>query len=341
MLKIRRTISVVLAVVIALSTPAAALAEENGGADYIKWVDFDVSYKALSEALKYDIDTYESNVHLDWVELLSYLGTKYGGNFTKYKSRDLADLAGKLKDGEDIAELTSDMKYYPYYHEAYSAVLGGFVGEYKTRAAGYDDEAVWEEHYGLKAYLPIAADFGYSHYDDFGAGRSYGYSRRHLGHDMFGSIGTPIIAVESGVVEAIGWNQYGGWRLGIRSFDGLRYHYYAHLRQNRPYHEGLKQGDTVKAGDVIGYMGHTGYSTKENVNNIKQTHLHYGMQLIFDPSQKDSNNEIWIDLYAITRLLESNRSKTYRVDETKEFYRLNDFDEPALHNTNPLIKSAD
>ena len=81
-------------------------------------------------------------------------------------------------------------------------------------------------------------------------------------------IGTPIIAVESGYVEAIGWNQYGGWRIGIRSFDGKRYYYYAHLRQNYPYREQLKEGDVVTAGDVIGYMGHTGYSTKENVNNI-------------------------------------------------------------------------
>ena len=31
--------------------------------------------------------------------------------------------------------------------------------------------------------------------------------------------GTPVIAVESGTVEVMGWNQYGGWRIGIRSFD--------------------------------------------------------------------------------------------------------------------------
>lgn len=36
---------------------------------------------------------------------------------------------------------------------------------------------------------------------------------------MMGQTGTPVVAVESGYVEAIGWNQYGGWRLGIRSFD--------------------------------------------------------------------------------------------------------------------------
>ena len=36
---------------------------------------------------------------------------------------------------------------------------------------------------------------------------------------MMGQVGTPVIAVESGYVEALGWNQYGGWRIGIRSFD--------------------------------------------------------------------------------------------------------------------------
>ena len=79
---------------------------------------------------------------------------------------------------------------------------------------------------------------------------------------MMGQIGTPIIAVESGYVEALGWNQYGGWRIGIRSFDKKRYYYYAHLRQKSPFQKGLKEGSVVTAGDVIGYMGHTGYSKK-------------------------------------------------------------------------------
>ena len=83
-----------------------------------------------------------------------------------------------------------------------------------------------------------------------------------------GQIGTPIIAVESGYVEALGWNQYGGWRIGIRSFDKKRYYYYAHLRQNFPYALDLKEGSVVTAGDVIGYMGHTGYSAKENVKDV-------------------------------------------------------------------------
>ncbi len=75
-----------------------------------------------------------------------------------------------------------------------------------------------------------------------------------------GSIGTPIIAVESGYVEALGWNQYGGWRIGIRSFDRKRYYYYAHLRKDHPYAKDLQEGQVVTAGDVIGYLGITGYS---------------------------------------------------------------------------------
>ena len=191
-----------------------------------------------------------------------------------------------------------------------------------------------EKRYGLKAFSPIAADFPYTDYDDFGASRSYGYARPHLGHDMMGQIGTPIIAAESGYVEALGWNQYGGWRIGIRSFDKKRYYYYAHLRQNYPYAENLKEGDIVSAGDVIGYMGHTGYSAKENVNNIETVHLHFGLELVFDESQKESNNEIWINCYELTKFLSRNRSKVYKVEGTKEWKRVTEIKLPEVDAAN-------
>ena len=69
------------------------------------------------------------------------------------------------------------------------------------------------------------------------------------------------------------------------------------------------------------YMGHTGYSTKENVNNIKIVHLHWGLQLIFDESQKEGNNEIWVDCYNLTRFLYKNRSEVHKVEGTKEWKR--------------------
>ena len=126
-----------------------------------------------------------------------------------------------------------------------------------------------------------------------------------------GSVGTPIIAVEAGYVEACGWNQYGGWRIGIRSFDGLRYYYYAHLRKGHPFCD-IYEGKIVDAGEVIGYLGMTGYSKKEDTNNIDTPHLHFGVQLIFDPSQKDGANQIWIDLYELTRFLSANKSSVTR-----------------------------
>ena len=75
----------------------------------------------------------------------------------------------------------------------------------------------------------------------------------------------------------------------------------------------------MAAGQVIGYMGHTGYSATENVNNIDETHLHFGIQLIFDESQKEGSNEIWIDCYALVRFLYRNQSSVTKVGETREW----------------------
>ena len=132
---------------------------------------------------------------------------------------------------------------------------------------------------------------------------------------MMGIQGTPVIAVEGGIVEAMGWNRYGGWRIGIRSFDSRRYYYYAHLQKDHPFAQDLQVGDTVQAGDLIGFMGRTGYSDRENTENIETVHLHFGMQLVFDESQKECNSEIWIDVYDIVRLLSSHRSSIRRTEK--------------------------
>ena len=316
--------------------------------DTIKWVDFNVTSQALNDAFRYDVDTCQAPVHLNWIELLAYLGAKYGGDFSHYQKKDMDALAQSLTDGSKTMEqLTETLNYYPYYLEAYSAVLGGMVGEFEAEipasqapsfllssdTEGEGESApqkVWARQYGLKAFSPIAKNFPYSDYDDFGAARDYGYRRQHLGHDFLGQTGTPIIAVESGIVEAIGWNQYGGWRLGIRSFDKKRYYYYAHLRKNYPYQSRLKEGSIVQAGDVIGYLGRTGYSTTENTNNIDESHLHFGIQLIFDESQKEGNNEIWINCYELAKFLKNHQSETQKIEGTKEWERIYGFRDPAV-----------
>lgn len=298
-------------------TPPEKVPEEGTAKkDYIKWVDFDVSQAALEQAYRYDLNSYGDENHLSMSEILAYLGAKYGGDFARFKPSDITDLTAKINNEVSFDDLTRDMKYYKYYREAYGAVTDGFMGEFTKNG---------ERRYGLKVYSPIGGGYGYSHFDDFGTQRSYGYKRKHLGHDLMNSVGTPIVAVESGYIEAAGWNRYGGWRIGIRSFDKRRYYYYAHLKKDHPFTHDYKPGDKVYAGDVIGYMGMTGYSSKENVNNINTPHLHYGLQLIFDESQKDGVNQIWIDLYDITNFLAKNQSYVKR--ENGELVRRDTFSE--------------
>ena len=228
--------------------------------DYIKWVDFKVTCEAMKEAYEYDVQSWNEEVHLPWIELLAYLGAKYGGDFSHYKQKDMEEIAQKLREGEvTIQELKKEIKYFSYYLEAYGAVLGGMVGEYEIEREE-EGEKKWEKIYGLKAFSPIPKGFPYSDY-------------------------------------------------------------YAHLRQNYPYAENLKEGDIVTGGDIIGYMGHTGYSKKENVNNIDQVHLHWGLQLIFHESQKEGSNEIWISCYELMKFLRQNQVEAKKVEGTKEWKR--------------------
>ena len=276
-------------------------------AEPIKWVNFDVPYESLKYAMDTDIATAEQEKHISWIDILALSACRTGGKcgLTAVK-KAVTDLKGDKSPEELLGNL---YKYYSYYHEAYTAVLGGLLGNYSVEIDGQ-----WKSAYGLKAFSPIAAGYGYSHCSDFGNSRSFGFARKHLGNDLMGGLGTPIVAVEGGVVEAMGWNRYGGWRIGIRSFDSKRYYYYAHLQKDTPFTKDLYEGKIVQPGDVIGFMGRTGYSDKENVNNIETVHLHFGMQLVFDESQKECNSEIWIDVYNIVRLLSNHRSSVKKID---------------------------
>ena len=286
----------------------------------IKWVDFQIPYESLKYAMDMDIKTFDQEKHICWVDALALAGCRTGGKCgLSSVKKAVKDLHGNKSPEELLGEL---YQYYDYYHEAYDAVLGGMLGSFVIEKDGQQIAT-----YGLKAFSPIAAGYGYSHSDDFGNSRSFGFKRKHLGHDMMGTLGTPIVAVEGGVVEAMGWNRYGGWRIGIRSFDSKRYYYYAHLQKDKPFADGLEVGDMVQAGDLIGFMGRTGYSDKENVNNIETVHLHFGMQLVFDESQKECLSEIWIDVYDITRLLHNHRSSVRKTENGwQQVYPFTDFD---------------
>lgn len=289
-------------------------------ADTIRWVDFQVPYESLVYAMQVDIESFDQDKHISWIDTLAVAACRSGGKCgISAVRRAVQDLKGDKSPAELLGNL---YQYYDYYHRAYCAALGGLLGSYSIEINGEE-----KCQYGLKAYSPIAAGYGYSHCSDFGNQRSFGFRRKHLGNDLMGALGTPIVAVEGGVIEAMGWNRYGGWRIGIRSYDNQRYYYYAHLQKDRPFAKGLKEGDIVQAGDVIGFMGRTGYSDKENVNNIETVHLHFGLQLIFEEYQKECNSEIWIDVYPIVKLLAKHRSSIIRQnDDFVRAYSYKDLD---------------
>lgn len=78
----------------------------------------------------------------------------------------------------------------------------------------------------------------------------------HYGLDLAAPTGTPVIAADSGMVVFRGWDGNYGYAVHIDHGGGRLVTWYAHLSAFN-----VSLGDTVKQGDVIGYVGNTGYST--------------------------------------------------------------------------------
>lgn len=282
---------------------------------FIKWVDFNATADTMNKILEIDIKTQKEKVHYHFVDMLAYIAVQNGNKFNHSKDMGyLKKLIARLDKGQTMAEIMGENKYFKYYTECYNAIFSQYIGFYQ------EGETV---KYGLKTYFPFAKGYWYSGGNDFGNRRNFGFKRIHLGHDMFGSTGTPIVAVEGGIVTEFGWNRYGGWRIGIRSADNLRYYYYAHLRKDKPYVKGIEKGSIIEAGQVVGYLGVTGYSNKENKNMNTKPHLHFGLQLIFDKSQEDGNGEIWIDVYHLCKFLVKNKATVQKNGKTGDYNSIN------------------
>jgi murein DD-endopeptidase MepM/ murein hydrolase activator NlpD len=95
----------------------------------------------------------------------------------------------------------------------------------------------------------------------------------HEGIDISAERGTPVVSVEPGAVENVGWTFYSGTRVGVRGVDG-RYYFYAHLSKLQP---GIVVGATVDAGTVLGLVGNTGYGPPGHRDEFPP-HLHFGIE---------------------------------------------------------------
>lgn len=149
-------------------------------------------------------------------------------------------------------------------------------------------EAVWAD----LQYFPIPS--GEIFYDNsWMEPRDYGGERLHEGTDLFGKTDSsgyyPVVSMTDGTVEKIGWLPLGGYRIGVRSSHG-GYFYYAHLSG---YEKDFKSGDTVAAGDILGYMGNTGYGP-EGTRGQFPVHLHLGIYISTPSREELSINPYWI-----------------------------------------------
>ena len=83
----------------------------------------------------------------------------------------------------------------------------------------------------------------------------------HYGVDLAAGAGTPIYAVKSGTVTTATYSRVNGYYVSISHNDGFG-SLYAHMTNYV-----VSVGDYVNQGDIIGYVGSTGWSTG--------AHLHF------------------------------------------------------------------
>lgn len=147
--------------------------------------------------------------------------------------------------------------------------------------------------------------------NSWGSPRNFGGDRRHEGVDIMTSNNVPgyfpAVSMCDGTIEKMGWLKLGGYRIGIRSEHGM-YAYYAHLDS---YREGLSEGDQVRAGDILGYVGNSGYG-EEGTKGKFDVHLHFGMYIDID------GKETSINPYEILRYLQGDDWKNGGKDESNK-----------------------
>ena len=117
-----------------------------------------------------------------------------------------------------------------------------------------------------------------------------GASRRHEAIDVLAPRNTPVLAVEDGKIAKLFLSEAGG--ITLYQFDPSESYayYYAHLER---YADGLKEGDTVKRGQVIGYVGTTGNAPRDT------PHLHFAIFKLSDDKRWWQGTPI--DPYSVLR----------------------------------------
>lgn len=173
--------------------------------------------------------------------------------------------------------------------EQFSSQTGLFERYRKKEAASLRSlyGAIWDD----LVYFPT--ETGVTYEDSWMFERNYGGRRGHEGCDLMPPENVsgryPVFSMTDGVVEKIGWLEKGGYRIGIRSPKG-GYFYYAHLSD---YGGGFSVGQRVRAGEILGFMGDTGYGPEPTRGKF-DVHLHLGIYVNSREGEEISVNPYWI-----------------------------------------------
>lgn len=140
----------------------------------------------------------------------------------------------------------------------------------------YDDAGrfqTYREPKDVKAHLsgitsPVAGNIRKTWF----AGRDNG-TRKHTGTDILAPEDTPIYSATAGTVSVINTGSGAGNYVVVTDAAGYEYHYYHMVRRT----DFLREGDTVKAGSLIGHVGNTGNSS---ANHLHLTIIHPNGQYI-------------------------------------------------------------
>jgi murein DD-endopeptidase MepM/ murein hydrolase activator NlpD len=127
---------------------------------------------------------------------------------------------------------------------------------------------------GLRLLVPVQGVKVASLVDTYDQARGQG--RRHDAIDIMAPRGTPVLAVADGVVMKLFQSARGGITLYELAPDRRTIYYYAHLDRYAP---GIAEGQTLRRGQLLGYVGNTGDAGPGNY------HLHFEVSTTTDPAK--------------------------------------------------------
>jgi murein DD-endopeptidase MepM/ murein hydrolase activator NlpD len=232
----------------------------------------------------------------DYPLYLTRLAIENNFNWDSLTASDYAEVQKLPKDALKRVYQNNPSKdismIYKVYNQAYSSIeyfpIPNYVYEYEVTST--------KRSSGYKTIREIK-EYSYSLYNDFGSERNYKEQTKHEGNDLVANPMTALVSITDGKIDKIGWNEHGGYRIGIKTKEGA-YFYYAHMEQ---YAEGLYKGKKINAGDHIGYVGDTGYGP-EGTEGKFINHLHF--QIGIDLGDDYDKEYFWINTYDILKLVE-------------------------------------